>query len=54
MKDVTLLNNEEKAFIKNPWTHVGFLIFNRLDKKLVLIVEVDGYEYHINNKKEMK
>lgn len=49
VKDCTKFNNEEKAFIQNPWTHVDFLIFNKLDKEPVLVIEVDGYEYHMNS-----
>ncbi len=49
VKDLDILTIDEKKFAQNPWTHVDFLIFNRLDKEPVLVVEVDGYEYHINN-----
>ena len=31
---------------------MDFLIFNKLDKEAVLVVEVDGYAYHQNNKKQ--
>ncbi|MDD4321747.1 MAG: DUF2726 domain-containing protein [Acidaminococcaceae bacterium] len=44
-----MLNQEERKFAQNPWTHVDFLIFNKLDKEAVLAVEVDGYAYHQNN-----
>ncbi|PJI09229.1 MULTISPECIES: AAA domain-containing protein [Clostridium] len=54
VKDLTKLNNEEKAFIQNPWTHVDFLIFNKLDKEPVLVVEVDGYEYHMNSSEQRR
>lgn len=30
----------------NPATHLDFLIYNRIGKKPVLAIEVDGYEYH--------
>lgn len=30
----------------NPAVHLDFLIYNRISKKPVLAVEVDGYEYH--------
>ena len=52
VKDFNLLNSEEKKFAKNPWTHVDFLIFNKLDKEAVLVVEVDGYAYHRNKEKQ--
>ena len=30
----------------NPATHLDFLIYNRIGKKPVLAIEVDGYEFH--------
>lgn len=29
-----------------PATHIDFLLHNKISKKPVLAVEVDGYEYH--------
>lgn len=54
VKDFTKLNDEQKAFAENPWSHVDFLIFNKLDKEAVLAVEVDGYKYHGNNKQQKR
>lgn len=31
---------------RKPATHLDFLIYNRIGKKPVLAIEVDGYEYH--------
>lgn len=52
VKDMSILNQKERTFAEHPWTHVDFLIFNRLDKEPVLVVEVDGYEFHQNNEKQ--
>lgn len=41
-----LLNEEEKLYANNNWTHIDFVIFNKMDKKMVLAIEVDGYYYH--------
>lgn len=54
VKDFSKLNEEEKVYAENPWTHVDFLLFNKLDKEPVLVIEVDGYEYHRNNEKQLK
>lgn len=54
VKDFTMFDTEEKIFAENPWTHVDFLIYNKLDKEPVLVVEVDGHEYHRNNEKQKK
>ena len=40
----------EKVFIQHPWTHVDFLIYNKLDKEPVLVVEVDGHQFHTDEK----
>lgn len=39
---------------ENILTHTDFLIFNKMDKMPVLVVEVDGYAFHANNPKQLK
>lgn len=46
LSDTTLLNQEEIQFATNTWTHIDFIIFNKMDKKLVIAIEVDGYYFH--------
>lgn len=46
IKDPELLNEKECIYAMNPATHLDFMIYNRISKKPVLVVEVDGYEYH--------
>ncbi len=46
IKDTGRLNEREKQYIENPATHIDFLICNRISKKTVMAIEVDGYEYH--------
>lgn len=46
IKNPELLNEQECRYAMNPGTHLDFLIYNRISKKPVLAVEVDGYEYH--------
>lgn len=45
-KDIGILNDAELAYMKNPATHLDFLIYSRISKKPVLAIEVDGYTYH--------
>lgn len=40
------LNSEERQYATNPLTHVDFLICSRVDKKPVLAIEVDGWNFH--------
>lgn len=46
VKDPKLLNEQECKYAMNPATHLDFLIYNRISKKPVLAIEVDGYQYH--------
>ena len=46
IKNRELLNEQECQYAMNPATHLDFLIYNRIGKKPVLAIEVDGYEYH--------
>lgn len=48
------LDEDECQFAMNSLTHTDFLIFNKLDKMPVLVVEVDGYAFHDNNPIQLK
>lgn len=54
IKDPIKLNNDERKYAMNILTHTDFVIFNKLDKMPVLVVEVDGYAYHANNPKQLE
>ena len=54
IRDLDLLSEDERRFAQNPWTHTDFLIFNRIDKSPVLVVEVDGYAFHADNPKQLE
>jgi RecA/RadA recombinase len=44
------LDTRELAFATNHLTHVDFLIYSLLTHRPVLVVEVDGFAYHSNEK----
>ncbi|MDE6600849.1 MAG: DUF2726 domain-containing protein [Lachnospiraceae bacterium] len=46
IKNPALLNEQECRYAMNPATHVDFLIYNRIGKKPVLAIEVDGFKNH--------
>ena len=46
IRNPKLLKEEECRYAMNPATHLDFLIYNRISKKPVLAIEVDGYEFH--------
>lgn len=52
--DMELLNEEEVKFATNTWTHIDFAIFNKMDKKLVIAIEVDGYYFHREGTKQQE
>lgn len=46
LRDLSKLTPEEQRYVSRPGTHLDFLVFNRVSKKPVLVVEVDGVRYH--------
>ena len=46
IRDPKYLTSEECKYAMNKATHVDFLIFERISKKPVLAIEVDGFHYH--------
>lgn len=40
------LNPEQRAYASRSWTHVDFLIYDKVTHKPKLAVEVDGTQYH--------
>lgn len=46
IRNPELLNEAESKYAMNPSTHLDFLVYNRISKKPVLAIEVDGYVYH--------
>lgn len=54
IKDTSLLTQEESAYLKHPWTHTAFILFNKIDKSPILVVEVDGYGFHEKNEKQLR
>ncbi len=52
IKDTSLLDEEERRYAKHPATHVDFLLYNRISKKPILAIEVDGYAFHKTGTKQ--
>ena len=46
------LDEREQRFILNPATHIDFLLYNRISKRPMLAIEVDGYQYHKDGTKQ--
>ncbi|EEG79110.1 AAA domain-containing protein [Dethiobacter alkaliphilus] len=54
IRNAEKLNDDECRFAMNVLTHTDFVIFNKLNKMPILVVEVDGYAYHANNPKQLE
>ncbi|MGJ7030859.1 AAA domain-containing protein [Niabella hirudinis] len=46
VKDFSKLDEQETKYASNSWTHLDFLIYNKVAKAPVLAIEVDGFEFH--------
>ena len=49
IKDPSRLTDEEYRYAMNIFTHTDFLIYSKIDKSPILVIEVDGYKYHAQN-----
>lgn len=52
-KSLDNLNDEEKAYVNNG-ARVDFVIYDKMDNKPKLFIEVDGFQYHKNNPKQLE
>ncbi len=46
INDLSGFNENEIKYIKHPWTHVDFVIYDKITYKNVLCIELDGTKYH--------
>jgi len=46
IKDFSKLNERERKYTNHPFTHLDFLIYNKLGKNAILAIEVDGFAFH--------
>lgn len=46
LQDLSKLNEDERRFVESGLSHLDFLIYNRVSKKPLLAIEVDGFHYH--------
>ena len=47
------LTNDEYKFYINPNAHVDFLIYNKMSRKPICVIEVDGVSFHERQKKQV-
>lgn len=54
INDPDKFTNAEQKYAMNILTHTDFVIFHKIDKMPVLVVEVDGHAFHTNNPVQLK
>jgi len=54
IRNAEQLDEMECRYAMNVMTHTDFVIFNKLDKMPILVVEVDGYAFHANNPRQLE
>ena len=52
IKDYSLLTAQEIQYASNPLTHLDFLLFNKMDKKPIMAIEIDGTRYHAKGSRQ--
>ena len=52
-KSLDDLSEEEKKYVNNG-ARIDFVIYDNMDNKPKLFIEVDGFEYHKNNPEQLK
>lgn len=53
-KYIETLPLELKEYASRSWSHVDFVVFNRVTKDILFGIEVDGYTYHKKGTKQAK
>lgn len=46
IRDLEMLDDNAVRYVMASGTHVDFAIYSKINKKIVLIIEVDGYRFH--------
>lgn len=52
VRDQTMLTEREAEFAFNPLTHLDFLLFNKMDKSPVMVIEIDGTRFHTQGSRQ--
>lgn len=52
-KNLDNLSNKEKEYVNNG-ARIDFVIYDKMNNKPALLIEVDGFEYHRNNPKQLE
>ncbi|MCA1806587.1 MAG: DUF2726 domain-containing protein, partial [Actinobacteria bacterium] len=53
VRDLSLLSPDELRFVKNTRTSTDFVIFSKVTKAAIIVIEVDGHAFHAGNDKQL-
>ncbi len=54
VRDTGNLTADESTYAAHPWTKTDFLVYRKVDKSPVLVIEVDGYAFHRKGTRQAK
>ena len=54
VRDLSSLSPREIRFVKNVRTSTDFVIYSKVTKAVVLVIEVGGHAFHADNAKQLK
>lgn len=49
INDISGFTEQERKYITHPWTHVDFVIYDKITYRNILCIELDGTKYHDYN-----
>ena len=52
IRDWSKMTDNERKYARNPLTHLDFVLYNKISKKVLAAIEVDGYNYHKEGTKQ--
>ncbi len=52
VRDRDKMTDEEKKYAMNPLTHLDFVLYNKISKRILAAIEVDGYSFHKSGTKQ--
>ena len=54
VNDLSKLNARELSFVTNHLTHLDFLIYSKVTREPILVVEADGFAYHNDERQKIR
>jgi superfamily I DNA and/or RNA helicase len=52
IKKLDIFSSEEQNYLLHPWSHVDFMIYHKVSRDVLFVIEVDGVRYHEQDVKQ--